>query len=118
MSDPKRRPLGLTECVTVYDYSMKASVELLARIDTGATSNSLDVVAAAPLKLGPPVKKIFVRSANGRSERPVVYAKVKIAGKLVEGRFTLADRSRMKYKMLIGRDILSKAGFLIDPLKR
>ena len=30
--------------------------------------------------------------------------------------FTLADRSDMKYPVLIGQNILSK-GFLIDPMK-
>ena len=48
--------------------------------------------------------------------REAVRLEVEIGGKLVEGNFTLADRSHMTYPVLIGQNILRKGNFLIDPL--
>ena len=58
----------------------------------------------------------LVKSAHGNKLRPVVEAKITIAGKTVKDKFTIADRDHMKYKALIGQNILKK-GFLINPNK-
>ncbi|MBN2141880.1 ATP-dependent zinc protease, partial [Candidatus Woesearchaeota archaeon] len=44
-------------------------------------------------------------------------AKIVLGGKEIESKFTLADRSHMKYPVLIGQNILRK-NFLIDPVIR
>ncbi len=72
---------------------------------------------AAELKLGPVIKSKLVKSAHGNKLRPVINVKVKLAGKKMNAEFTLADRSHMKYRCLIGQNIL-KEGFLIDPCRR
>lgn len=92
------------------------SKSVLARIDTGATKSSIDVCLAASLELGPILKTKMVKSASGKGRRAVVGAKLLMANKEFKTDFTLADRSDMKYPVLIGQNILSK-GFLIDPMK-
>ncbi|MBW2980168.1 RimK/LysX family protein [Candidatus Woesearchaeota archaeon] len=107
--------IGLSEKVTI--CSKKKSRSVMARIDTGATKSSMDVKLAAELKLGPVIKSKLVKSAHGNKLRPVIKGEVKLAGKKINAEFTLADRSHMKYRCLIGQNIL-KEGFLIDPSKR
>ncbi len=106
--------LGLTEDVMVISDSGRQTVH--ARIDTGATTSSIDANLAAELKLGPIEKTKKVKSANGMKLRPVIRGRVQIGGKTFDGLFTLADRSHMTYRVLIGQDIL-RQGFLIDPNK-
>ena len=71
---------------------------------------------AAELSLGPILKAKLVKSASGKSLRPVVEAKLTLADKEFKTDFTIADRAEMKYRVLIGQNILRK-GFLIDPAK-
>ena len=108
--------VGLTEHVTA--KSPKGERKVLARIDTGATKSSIDVRLAADLKLGPIIKAKLVKSASGSSLRPVVKATIIIANKEITSEFTLADRSHMKYKMLIGQNTLIDNGFIVDPAQK
>lgn len=110
----KKTVIGLVEPVIV--IGPKGEKEVLARIDTGATKSSVDVKLAADLALGPILKAKLVRSASGTGLRPVVKTKILLADKELTSEFTLADRSHMKYEVLIGQNILSN-GFLIDPEK-
>ena len=107
--------IGLTEKVTLYGNERKGK-EVMAKIDTGASKNSVDAKLAAELSLGPIIKTKLVKSAHGNKLRPIVRAKIKIAGKELKSEFTIADREHMKYKILVGQNILKK-GFLIDPMK-
>ncbi|MBW2971939.1 RimK/LysX family protein [Candidatus Woesearchaeota archaeon] len=107
--------VGLVEPVKVTGPS-RSSKEVLARIDSGATKSSIDVKLAAELALGPILKAKLVKSASGRSLRPMVEAKVQLADKEFKTELTIADRADMKYSVLIGQNILKK-GFLIDPAK-
>lgn len=111
----KRETIGLTEHITVHGPAVDKTKRIKARIDTGAHSNSVDSRLAAELHLGPVVKTTTVKSANGESLRPVVEMEITLGGKNIRGLFTIADRSELKYRVLIGRDILSRSGFLIDP---
>jgi len=106
--------LGLTAPVVVFGNGTKK--EIIARVDTGATKCSIDKELANQLKLGPELKHRKVRSAHGTLHRPIILGDISIAGELFRVEFTLADRAHMKYKVLIGQNILKK-GFLIDPLK-
>ncbi|RLE44794.1 hypothetical protein DRJ16_01390 [Candidatus Woesearchaeota archaeon] len=107
--------VGIVERVKI--FGKKGTKQFMAKIDTGATNNSIDEKLADELGLGPIIKTVLIKHAHGNKIRPVVKAKVEIAGKTLEGKFTLADRRHMRYKVLIGLDILKK-GFLIDPNKR
>lgn len=106
--------IGLVEKVIVFGKDKEK--EMLARIDTGATKGSIDARLAAELSLGPIHKHKVVKSAHGRMLRPVVKIKVELHGKVIESNVTIADRAHMKYKMLIGQDMLE--GFFIDPCKK
>lgn len=88
--------------------------EVVARIDTGAARSSVDLDLASKLKLGPIVSKSTIISSQGRSVRPVVKAKIEIGGKRLNCFFNIVSRDHMRYKILIGRNIL-KRGFLVDP---
>jgi len=107
--------LGLVEKVILYGNDAK--ITLMARIDTGATGSSLDVKVAKRLGLGSVVRYADVKQAAGRTKRPVKRTTLKMCGKTMQADFNLADRSLMRYKALIGRNILKK-GFLIDPSKK
>lgn len=111
----KKIILGLTETITVFGEKSKETV--IARIDTGATSSSIDYNLAATLKLGPITKSKTIKSASGVLKRPIIHAKVKIYEQVIEAEFSLADRSHLKYVILIGQNILKQGNFLIDPNK-
>ncbi|MBI2652238.1 ATP-dependent zinc protease [Candidatus Woesearchaeota archaeon] len=106
--------IGLAEKVNIrYDRGKK---KVIAKIDTGATKSSIDTNLAAELKLGPVIKSKLVKSAHGSKLRPIIEAEIELAGKKIKSEFTLADRAHMKYRILIGQNIL-KDGFLINPTK-
>lgn len=104
--------IGLTEKITF----LPQNITVVARIDTGATKSSLDSALAHELKLTS-IDKRTVKSAEGKSVRPIVQAKIKFAEKIITAKFTVADRKHMKYCVLVGQNILKKGGFLIDPDK-
>ena len=108
--------IGLSERVTIIGPTKKKK-RVIARIDTGATKSSVDAKLAAELALGPIIKTKLVKSASGNKMRPVLKANIKIAKKELNEEFTVADRSHLKYRVLVGQNILKK-GFLIDPTKK
>lgn len=102
--------IGLTEQVRIIANRSKG---VIARIDTGATRSSIDIGLAKELGIGPLLRTVRVKSATGSSIRGVVKAKIIIAGRKIKASFNLADRRHMKYRVLVGQNIL-KRGFLID----
>jgi hypothetical protein len=108
--------IGLIEKIEVIGKKRK-KIELLARIDTGATKSSIDKKIAMELELGPVIKTKLIKSAHGHSFRPVINVNIVMEGKKMRGEFSLADRKHMKYKVLLGQNIL-RNGFLIDPMKK
>ncbi len=106
--------VGLTERITVFGETHK---EVVARVDTGATKSSIDSNLAKELKLGPILESKLVKTAHGNKLRPVIKAKIRIQDRIFEMKFTLSDRHHMKYRVLIGQNILKK-GFLVDCNKK
>lgn len=106
--------IGLTENVAI--NGGKERKIFIAKIDTGATKSSMDTKLAAEMGLGPVIKSKLIKSAHGNKLRPVIEAEVTLAGKKIKSEFTLAEREHMRYRVLIGQNIL-KHGFLVDPLK-
>lgn len=106
--------IGLVENIEVQHDS--GTTRVTAKIDTGATKSSIDARLADSLKLGPVKGSKVVKSAHGNMLRPIVEATITLAGKTVKVEFTIADRNHLKYKLLIGQNVL-KNGFLIDPSK-
>ncbi len=108
--------LGLTESITLIGEDGKEE-KAVARIDTGATSSSIDLRLAKSLGLNPGEKKKVVKSASGVRERPFVKAKIKLDGSVISAEFNLIDRRHMTYPILIGQNVLKKGNFIIDPNK-
>ena len=108
--------IGLTEEIVIYSKDGD-EVVIKARIDTGATKSSIDTKLAAELQLGPVVETKTVKSVHGTGVRAIVEGKIRLADKDIITQFTIADRSHMKFPVLIGQNAL-KNGFLIDPSKK
>ena len=91
-----------------------------AKVDTGADRTTVDKVLAGRLGLVPTGSKVSVKASAGgnKVERPLVNAAVTLAGKRFNLRVGVADRSQMRYAVIIGRDILRSGDFLIDPSRR
>lgn len=62
------------------------------------------------------VRTIKVRGAGGAEERPVVLMKVCLGKRIYEEQFSLNDRDKMNYPVLIGRRMLEDVG-LVDSSK-
>jgi len=108
--------VGLTEKIRLTSNNGDDK-EVTAKIDTGATKSSIDLKLASKLNLGPVIKSKIIKSAHGNKLRPVVEGEIMLAGKKIKSEFTLADRTHMKYAVLIGVNIL-KHGFLVDPSRK
>ncbi|MCK5107437.1 MAG: ATP-dependent zinc protease [Nanoarchaeota archaeon] len=111
-----KKILKIIEEVIMIDKEGKER-KILAKIDTGATRSSLDTRLASELKLGPIVRTKLIKSSHGSSLRPVIEAELVLKGKDFKTQLTLADRKRMKYKILIGVNTLREGNFLVDPSK-
>jgi hypothetical protein len=108
---------------------MPWGVRLPARIDTGATKSSLDArelkvknniaVFKLPKKYSdlllrlPVVEWQNIRSADFIERRPVVEITLCMGPKLIRTHVTLNDRSRVRYPLIIGRNVL-KDNFVVD----
>ena len=110
----KRPILGLIGEVFLKSDNYQAKIT--ARIDSGATSSSIDSSLVEQFQLGPVLRSKIIKSASGIKERPIIKATIKIAGRVIESEFNVADRSHMTYQILIGQNVLKKGQFLIDPL--
>jgi hypothetical protein len=98
-----------------------------ARIDTGATTSSLGVkkiqendgVLCCTMPNQQKVcfkdytKKVVKSSFGHIEERYVIRLLVNVHGRSVRTNFTLANRSKMKFPVLIGRNLL-KGKFIVD----
>ncbi len=111
------KTLKSLEEVKIYSFDKSKKAKVLARIDTGAVRSSIDKKLAG--ELGLLVKENVLwkdrgyRSATGRETRPVIGVQYVIAGKKIKSSVSVADRSKMSTRFLIGRSDM--AGFLINP---
>jgi hypothetical protein len=118
MDADQKKVIRLVQRVVVAGPGGEESIR--AKVDTGADRTTVDRVLAARLRLMPTGSKVAVKaSAAGKKvERPLVNAAVTLAGKRFNLRVGVADRSQMRYTVIIGRDILRSGDFLIDPSRR
>ena len=110
-----RAVIGFIENVVCHSES-NGSISVRARIDSGATKSSIDIALAEQLGLGPVIGEKTIRNAHGRATRKLIEVSFELAEKTITEKFTLADRSSLRFPVLIGRNVLKK-GFLIDPEK-
>jgi len=88
------------------------------KLDTGAFRTSIDRNLAETLGLLNPENILWTkgyRSSLGREDRPVVELTFYLKGRKIKTSASIADRTRLRRKMLIGRRDLSS--FLVQPGK-
>ena len=107
-----------------------------ARIDTGAETSSLDADHIKPFErdgekwisfnitnrkngekhhFEKPIKRrTHIVRINHEEERYVVNMSIKMGDELINAEFTLAERDKFNYQVLIGRNIIN-GRFIIDP---
>lgn len=115
--------IGSEEFVSLPELGVKT---IHARVDTGAATSSLGVKwikeeeGVVSCLLNKQVvtfnnfKKKVIKSSFGHTEeRYVVKILINVLGRKVRTNFTLADRSKMKFPVLLGRKLL-KGKFIVD----
>lgn len=130
MQENKHITIGAKERIT-FKNALKERV--VARVDTGAKTSSVHCVkfwfdkqpGRKPLNFvlisekAKPIKtlnykKRYVKSSNGEIDvRYSVLLEVKMGVETFNAEFTLAQREHMRYKALLGRNILS-GRFVVD----
>lgn len=108
--------LGIEERVVILDSEGQYQ-PVVAKVDTGAYRTTIDEALAKKFGLHKSIlhyKK--VRGSLGRQTRPIVAATIKIRGRSIKTEAFVADRSIMKYDVILGRRDLH--GFLVNPSKR
>ena len=107
--------LGEEEMVELSARESGETVEVLAKIDTGAGYSSIDRDLARDLDidLEDPEDEVEIQSANGEEERPLVRVRIRVAGETLDTRVTVTDRSELSKDMLLGSRDLD--GFLVKP---
>jgi hypothetical protein len=135
MKKSPQKILGTFEPVTFPAFASVGKV--MAKIDTGAYSGSLHCTkiteektdAGKVLHFSPfdhPETTVstskysfrYVRSSNGQGQsRYFIDTTIEIQGETYPVMLSLADRSEMKWPMLIGRRFLRKYNFLVDVSK-
>lgn len=111
----KKNVLGLVEKVKIIGSGER---ETFALIDTGAKLTSVDLGLAAKTGIGPLVRITTIKTAskNVAAKRPVLKAKIEIAGKIFDTEVNIQDRSHMTFPVLVGRNILVD-NFIVDAQK-
>lgn len=111
-ADPKleqrelgRKVIGVFEEVEIRGLN-GANEVVKAKIDTGAYSSSLDRTLADQLGLLEPDNVLYedyFQSALGKKKRSIVGVTYKMGGKKLKTRVSISDRSKLRYRMIIGR---------------
>jgi alpha-L-glutamate ligase-like protein len=104
--------LTVIQPITV-SYSGK-SVQVEAKLDTGALRTSIDKKLAKELDLPFTGEKVLVKSASGHGHRHLVKATLMLGGKKINSIASITDRSKMKFPVIVGRKDLKD--FLIKPV--
>ncbi len=122
-ADPKlsekglgRKTVGAYEEVEV--LGLNGSTEFVqAKIDTGADGSSIDRVLAEQLGLLDSENILYYdyfRNALGRKKREIVGVTFVMAGRKIRTQISIADRSRLRTKVLIGRRDLKQFAVVVE----
>jgi hypothetical protein len=138
----KKRQLGRHELIDLPDLALRG---VAAKVDTGAYTSAIhcDEVRLVPdPATGQPVLHVrlldpehpptdgrrlafrefaqrAIRSSNGEVQaRYVIKTMVRLYGQNFETEFSLADRSDLRYPVLLGRALLRQGRFVVDVARR
>ncbi len=109
-----RKVIGINEPIEVLDKD-KNKYPTMAKIDTGAYRSTICRSLAKELEIDEIISSKKARGALGAEERPIVNLSFVLDKRLVSTEAFIADRSEMKYDIIIGRKDLKR--FLVDPAK-
>lgn len=109
----KPRVLSVVEPIVIHHKDRMKVIK--AKVDSGALRTSIDEKVVHELGLPHGNEQVLVTSASGQGYRPTVKFSYELGGKKIQSTATVADRSKLKYPMIVGR--LDLKGFLIDPNK-
>lgn len=122
-ADPKlaekglgRKTVSAFEDVEVIGHNGKREI-IKAKIDTGADGSSIDRVLAEDLGLLEPDNILyydFFRNALGRKKREIVGVTFVMAGRKKKTQISIADRSRLRTKMIVGRRDLKQFAVVVE----
>jgi ribosomal protein S6--L-glutamate ligase len=138
-SRPDKTLIGKSEWCALPDLGLPA---VKARVDTGARTSALHAFDIRVIKKGehrfvrfkinplqnnsdlvcdceaPLIQKRDVISSNGeREKRCVIRTTLVFSGVTFPAEITLTSRHKMQFRMLLGREALKKARFIVDPSK-
>lgn len=111
-----KKVLNNFESITIYSLDGKEKIKVIAKVDTGADSTSIDIKLAKKLGLledSNIIKTKKYKSGLGVQERKIIHLKYKIKNKIIKTQVSVIDRSHLKYRVLIG--IKDMTGFLVNP---
>ena len=109
------KTINAIEEIKIIDVNNK-QVKVLAKIDTGAWSSTIDISLAKKLGLLRKSRILMTRkklSSLGEEQRPVIALSFWLSGRKIVTRATVSDRKLLRYSVLVGRTDLQ--GFLISP---
>lgn len=137
-----KRILGRSERIDLPTLALRG---IEAKVDTGAYTSAIhcaDIHLTTDLATGRPVLHVRlldpshpatdgrllafyefdrrdIRSSNGEVQaRYVIRTVVQLFGHRYEAEFSLADRSDLRYPMLLGRTLLRQGHFVVDVARR
>lgn len=116
-----KKVLGIIEEIEIPYKEIKKGKEIekrlkkLAKIDTGAYRTAICYQLAKKIGIESIIEQRMIRSSLGEEIRSIVPFTFYLKGEKIETEVFLADRSQMKYDIIIGRRDLKK--FLVDPSK-
>lgn len=111
-----RKTVSAFEMVEVLGHN-GSSETVRAKIDTGADGSSIDRVLAHELGLLEADNILYYdyfRNALGRKKREIVGVTFVMAGRKIKTQISIADRSRLRTKMLIGRRDLKQFAVVVE----
>ena len=109
-----RKVIGINEPIEILD-AQKNRYPTMAKIDTGAYRTTICTSLAEQLDINQIIGRKRVKGALGAEERPIINLSFILDKRLVEAEVFMADRTEMKYDIIVGRRDLKR--FLVDPAK-
>lgn len=109
-----KKVVGVVEKIKLFGKNDKI-IEAKAKIDTGAWRTTICQTLADELELNHIVKQKKVRSVLGKEKRPIVKVGFVMDGQKTDTEAFVADRTEMKYDVIIGRRDLKR--FIVEPRK-